>query len=194
MARVVFISSTRGWQSPRDRLGEVFAGILMFLVVYSAATVGWNYGGLLWAILYGALAFVSFPMLLTVGTLICLALLPILRWPGTIVANLLGWTSHGPNMSGRLWLQRISTILMLIPLIHLTQNHGMTLIGLLGGIITFGLILFGLFVVLPVLILTGIVLYILSKNYGTDPGTSPNTTTVRWSKPNPPLLPPPSSD
>lgn len=187
MARVVFISSTRGWQSPRDRLGEVFAGILLCLVVYSAASAGWKSGGLIWAMVYGGLAFVSFPIFLTIGTLLCLAMLPILAFPGTLLANLLGWTSYGPYAVQRFWLQRISTILILIPLIFFAQAYALTLIALMGGIITVGLILFGLFVVLPLLILTGVAIHFIRNNASSEGSSS----TVQWKKPDPPLLPPP---
>ncbi len=183
MNRVVFISS----QSPRDGLTGFLAGIALIVAVVGATMAGWQTGGPLLAILYGLVMLITFPFLLTFATILFLAFYPVLAWPGTLIADRLGWTWTSPDAIKRLWLQRLSVVALLVPIFVLLQQNAISVLGLVAGIATFGLVMLGLLVALPVLLLTGLFFYALFQSRTSDGSAS----TFHWTPPDAPRLPPP---
>lgn len=181
MNRVVFISS----QPPRDGVAGFLAGSALLAAVVSATMAGWNSGGLLWAILYGLVMLITFPFLLTFGTIFFLAIYPLLAWPGSVIADQLGWTWFSPHALKRLWAQRISVILVLLPILWLLEWNAVGVFAVVAGIATFGVIVLGLLIALPVLLFLALFLYALSRP------RSVSSTTYQWHQPDLTRLPPP---
>ncbi|MES2791553.1 MAG: hypothetical protein V4719_18185, partial [Planctomycetota bacterium] len=158
--------------------------------IIGAASTGWERGGFLWAVLYGLAAIILAPLVLTLGKLAFLALYPVLAIPGSFVATRLGWTSFSPYSHRRLWLQRLSVLLILIPLSIFVQRNAWSIFSLLASVALFGVAVLCLLVIVVVFILMRKVSVVASQEMPTsDPDTS-----FRWIKPDPPRLPPPSEE
>lgn len=183
MNRVVFVS----YHQAPDRLTEFLATVAMVSAVVGAGMAGWQSGGLLWAVLYALLMLIAFPFLLTFCTILFLAFYPLLALPGCFIANQLGWTVTSAQAANRIWLQRISVVALLIPILVLLERNSISLLGFVAGVATFGLLLLGLLVALPALLLVGLFFYALTR---TRPG-GPGASTSEWTPPDPPKLPPP---
>lgn len=183
MSRVVYIST----HSPHDGLTGFLAGLALVAAVVGAGLAGWDAGGPLLAVLYALMMLITFPFLLAFSTILFLAFYPVLAWPGTLIADQLGWTWMSPHAIKRLWLQRLSVVLLLIPIFVLLQRNAVSVLGLVAGVATFGLVLLGLLLILPVLLLTGLFFYALFQNRPRDGSAS----TFHWSPPDPRRLPPP---
>lgn len=183
MSRVVFVSP----QSPTDSVTGFLAGVALFAAVISATMTGWNSGGPLLAILYGLLMLITFPFLLTFSTILFLAFYPILAWPGSWLADRLGWTWNSPEVLKRMWLQRVSVVLVLVPVFWMMQHNAVSVLGLLTGMAAFGLLMVGLVFALPVLLIVGLFFYAMLRSRSSGVSES----TVRWTPFDPPKLPPP---
>jgi hypothetical protein len=183
MSRIVFVSPPR----PSGQLTEILTHLAYAAAVVGAGVAGWNSGGPLWAILYAFVIFITFPFLLTASAVLFIAVSPALAWPGTFLANQLGWTPLSPHAVKRMWLQRISVILLMIPILILLGRNALGLLGFIVGVATFGFVMVGLLILLPVILLTGLFLYSLSRSHISG-GSSSSTD---WTRIVPPKLPPP---
>lgn len=183
MNRVVFIS----YHQAPDRLTEFLASVALVAAVVGAGMAGWNSGGWFWALLYAFVMLIAFPFLLTFCTILFLAFYPLLAWPGTFIANQLGWSVMSPQVANRIWLQRLSVVALLIPILILLERNGLAVLGFVAGVATFGLVLLGLLIVLPALLLVGLFLYAIMQTRAIDP----DAPTFQWKPPEPPKLPPP---
>lgn len=179
MPQVVFVS-TSNYQAPRDRVAEFLASVALIAAVVGAVVSGTQSGGILWGILLGLVTLVTFPFLLAFGAILFWAFYPWLAWPGTWLANRLGWDYSGPHALNRIWLQRLSVVLLLIPLIMLIERNGTTLLGLFAGVA----ILVGLMVLVPILLIAGLIFHALTQSR-TAKG---DDATFHWTPPNPPRL------
>jgi hypothetical protein len=185
MPRVIYFSS----QSPRDGVNGLLAGMALAAAVVGAGMAGWQSGGPLWAVLYGLVMLIAFPFLLAFGTILFLAAYPVLAWPGSIIADQLGWTWAGPHSMKRLWLQRLSALVLILPIVILLSRNAVGVLGLITGIAAFGLVVLGLLVVLPMLLFLALFFYALSQSRS----MSGSSTIYHWTPHEPPRLPPTES-
>lgn len=192
MPRVVFYSSIPGMRPPRpnDSISAMLGMLAYFAAIWGAASYGWSHGGFLWAVLYGILALISFPFVLTFATVAFLALYPLLASPGSFLATQLGWTSFSPYAERRLWLQRASVLLILLPFALLLQRYPWSVLRILTGVATLGLMVVVAIICILILIVTA--MYRRSVQQATSETES--EPTFRWIKPDPPRLPPPEDD
>lgn len=186
MPQVVFVS-TSNYQAPRDRVTEFLVTALMLLSAVSVAMWGAERGGILWGILLGLVTLVTFPFLFAFGTILFLAAYPLLALPGTWLSNRLGWTPGSPQTPNRIWLQRVSAVLIATPIIFLIARNAAVVIGLMAGIAAITVLMVTLLILVPVLLLTALFFYSMAhRRSAGDP-----EPTIHWSPPNPPHLPPP---
>lgn len=192
MTRVVFISSASNFDTRYVRLAKFVAGLAYFGAVYAAVATGWSRGGLPWAFVYGVVAVVLAPFILVMGALAVGTLCAVLAIPGSYVATQFGWTRFSPYVGRRRWLQATSVIAILTPLLIYQPRQVWELVTLLGGVFTLGLLILAVMVIVFSFFLMRHFLSAVTRN-NPDRGTDLEPS-FRWTKPDPPRLPPPGDE
>jgi hypothetical protein len=192
MSRVVFISSASNFDRRYVRLAKYVAGLAYFGAIYAAAATGWSRGGLPWALVYGVVAVVLAPFILVMGVLALGTLVAVLTIPGSYVATQFGWTRFSPYVGRRRWLQATSVIVILTPLLIYQPRQVWELVALLGGVFTLGLLILAIMVIVLSFFLMRHFLSAVTQN-NPDSGTDVEPS-FRWTKLDPPRLPPPGDE
>ena len=151
---------------------------------------GWEQGGLLWAILYGLAALLLSPFFLVIGAIAIWALYAVLAVPGAFVATQLDWTKFSIYAGRRRALRTISVVAILTPLLIYQPRQVWELLTFFGSLVTLVLLI----AVVAMIVLSLILMRRFVSAVSQDDPNSELATTFRWTKPDPPRLPPPSDE
>ncbi|MDB5336730.1 MAG: hypothetical protein JWN70_2349 [Planctomycetaceae bacterium] len=190
MSRVVFISSTSNLNGPFARLVKAIAGFAYVGAIAFAANLGWQSGGLLWAILYALAAIVLSPFVLVFAALASWFLCSVLAIPGTIIATQFGWTNFSPYVGRRRCLQTVSILAILVPLLIYQPRQVWDLLVFSGSMLT----LIVLIVAVVVIVLSLVLMRQFIKAVAQANSNPDQASTFRWIQPDLPRLPAPDDE